>query len=104
MIFNTNQKLFLSKIFLGFFVCVFAVFLSLHISLHTQYNLAVDMLIEHLRVVHNTETSRTELKKYLGEKENQKLNVVKEIKEIKEIKGVKNENENENEIKNEKED
>ena len=56
------------------------------------------MLIEHLRVVHDTETSRDELKKYLGEKENQKLNVVKEIKEIK---GVKNENENE--IKNEKE-
>ena len=98
MTFNMNQKLFLSKIFLGFFVCILAVFLSLHISLHTQYNLAVDMLIEHLRVVHDTETSRDELKKYLGEKENQKLNVVKEIKEIK---GVKNENEKE--IKNEKE-
>ena len=41
------------------------------------------MLIEHLRVVHNTETSRNELKKYLGEKESQKLNLVKEIKEIK---------------------
>ena len=83
MTFNVNQKLFLSKIFIGFLFVFLAVFLSLHISLHTQYNLAVDMLIEHLRVVHNTETSRNELKKYLGEKENQKLNVVKEIKEIK---------------------
>ena len=83
--FSIRQKLFLAKVIVGLFICVTAIFLSLYISLVTQYNLAVDMLIEHLEVIHDTETNHHDLKKYLSDKENQELNIFKEIKEIKEI-------------------
>ena len=80
--FNITQKLFLSKAILGIFICSTAIFLSLYISLQTQYALAVNMLIEHMRVIHNAEMTKQELEKYLRQKQNKDLNVVKEIKEI----------------------
>ena len=83
--FSIRQKLFLAKVIVGVFICITAIFLSLYISLQTQYNLAVDMLIEHLEVIHDTETNHRDLKKYLSDKENQELNIFKAIKEIKEI-------------------
>ena len=83
--FNITQKLFLSKAILGIFICSTAIFLSLYISLQTQYNLAVEMLREHLEVIHDTEANHHDLKQYLSKKENQELNIFKAIKEIKEI-------------------
>lgn len=83
--FNINQKLFLSKVFLGIAIIAFAIFLSLYISLQIQYNLAVEILREHLKIIHHTETHNYDIKKYLAEKENDELNIFKAIKEIKEI-------------------
>ena len=83
--FSIRQKLFLAKVIVGLFICSTAIFLSLYISLQTQYNLAVEMLREHLEVIHDTEANHHDLKKYLSEKENQELNIFKAIKEIKEI-------------------
>lgn len=83
--FSIRQKLFLAKVIVGVFICSTAIFLSLYISLQTQYNLAIEMLREHLEVIHDTEANHHDLKKYLSEKENQELNIFKAIKEIKEI-------------------
>ena len=80
--FSITQKLFLAKVILGIFICSTAIFLALYISLQTQYALAVNMLIEHMRVIHNAEMTKQELEKYLRQKQNKDLNVVKEIKEI----------------------
>lgn len=80
--FSITQKLFLAKAVLGVFICSTAIFLSLYISLQTQYALAVNMLIEHMRVIHNAKMTKQELEKYLRQKQNKDLNVVKEIKEI----------------------
>lgn len=83
--FDIHQKLFLSKVFLGIAIAAVAIFLALYISLQTQYNLAVEMLREHLKVIHDTETHNHDLKKYLADKENQKLNIIQDIKEIKKV-------------------
>ena len=83
--FSIRQKLFLAKVIVGVFICSTAIFLALYISLMTQYNLAVEMLREHLEVIHDTETNHHDLKQYLSKKENQELNIFKAIKEIKEI-------------------
>lgn len=80
--FSITKKLFLAKAILGVFICSTAIFLSLYISLQTQYSLAVNMLIEHMRVIHNAEMTKQELEKYLRQEQNKDLNVVKEIKEI----------------------
>lgn len=80
--FSVTQKLFLAKAILGIFICSTAIFLSLYISLQTQYTLAVNMLIEHMRVIHNAEMTKQGLEKYLKQEQNKDLNVVKEIKEI----------------------
>ena len=83
--FSIRQKLFLAKIIVWVFICSTAIFLALYISLQIQYNLAVEMLREHLEIIHDTEANHHDLKKYLSEKENQELNIFKAIKEIKEI-------------------
>ena len=83
--FSIRQKLFLAKVIVGGFICSTAIFLALYISLMTQYNLAVEMLREHLEVIHDTEANHHDLKQYLSKKENQELNIFKAIKEIKEI-------------------
>ena len=83
--FSIRQKLFLAKVIVGVFICITAIFLALYISLRTQYNLAVEMLREHLHVIHDTEANHHDLKQYLSKKENQELNIFKAIKEIKEI-------------------
>lgn len=83
--FSIRQKLFLAKVIVGVFICSTAIFLALYISLQIQYNLAVEMLREHLKVIHHTETHNYDIKEYLENKENQELNIFKAIKEIKEI-------------------
>ena len=83
--FSIRQKLFLAKVIVGVFICSTAIFLALYISLQIQYNLAVEMLREHLKVIHHTETHNYDIKKYLADKENDELNIFKAIKEIKEI-------------------
>ena len=83
--FSIRQKLFLAKVIVGIFICSTAIFLALYISLMTQYNLAVEMLREHLKIIHHTETHNYDIKKYLADKENDELNIFKAIKEIKEI-------------------
>ena len=83
--FSIRQKLFLAKVIVWVFICSTAVFLALYISLMTQYNLAVEMLREHLKIIHHTETHNYDIKKYLADKENDELNIFKAIKEIKEI-------------------
>ena len=83
--FSIRQKLFLAKVIVGVFICSTAIFLSLYISLQTQYNLAVEMLREPLEIIHDTEANHHDLKQYLSKKENQELNIFKAIKEIKEI-------------------
>ena len=83
--FSIRQKLFLAKVIVGIFICSTAIFLALYISLMTHYNLAVEMLTEHLEVIHDTEANHHDLKQYLSKKENQELNIFKAIKEIKEI-------------------
>lgn len=79
--FSITQKLFLAKLILGIFICSTAIFLSLYISLQTQYALAVNMLVEHMKTIHESEITKQELEKYLKQKQNKDLNVVKEIKE-----------------------
>ena len=71
--FSIKQKLFLAKVIVGVFICSTAIFLSLYISLMTQYNLAIEMLREHLEVIHDTEANHHDLKRYLSKKENQEL-------------------------------
>lgn len=83
--FSIRQKLFLAKVIVLVFICSTAIFLALYISLQTQYNLAIEMLREHLEVIHDTEANHHDLKQYLSKKENQELNIFKAIKEIKEI-------------------
>jgi predicted phage-related endonuclease len=56
--------------------------LAFNIILMHQYAHAVNMLVEHMRVIHNTEITSKELKNYIKEKENRELNSVKEIKQI----------------------
>ena len=80
--FSVTQKLFLAKVILGIFICSTAIFLALYISLQTQYYLAVNMLIEHMKVIHGAEMTKRELEKYLKQEQNKDLNVIKEIKEI----------------------
>ena len=80
--FSITQKLFLAKLILGIFICSTAIFLSLYISLQTQYTLAVNMLIEHMKIIHESEMTMQELEKYLKQEQNKDLNAVKEIKEI----------------------
>ena len=80
--FSITQKLFLAKVILGIFICSTAIFLALYISLQTQYSLAVNMLIEHMKVIHGAEMTKRELEKYLKQEQNKDLNVIKEIKEI----------------------
>lgn len=80
--FSITQKLFLVKLILGVFICSTAIFLSLYISLQTQYFLAVDMLIEHMKTIHESEMTKQELEKYLKQEQNKDLNVIKEIKKI----------------------
>lgn len=80
--FSITQKLFLAKLISGIFICSTAIFLSLYISLQTQYFLAVDMLVEHMKTIHESEMTKQELEKYLKQEQNKDLNVVKEIKKI----------------------
>ena len=80
--FSLEQKNRIYKILMLVFAFGGLMSLSFNIILMHQYAHAVNMLVEHMRVIHNTEITSKELKNYIKEKENRELNTVKEIKQI----------------------
>ena len=64
------------------FAFVGFVSLSFNIVLTHQYAHAVNILIEHMRVIHDTEVTAEELKSHIKKEENHELNFTKEIKAI----------------------
>lgn len=80
--FSLEQKNTIYKILMLIFAFGGLMSLAFNIILMHQYAHAVNMLVEHMRVIHNTEITAKELKSYIKEKENRELNSVKEIKQI----------------------
>lgn len=80
--FSLEQKTTIYKILMLIFAFGGLMSLAFNIILMHQYAHAVNMLVEHMRVIHNTEITSKELKNYIKEKENRELNSVKEIKQI----------------------
>ena len=93
--FSTEQKNRIYKILMLIFAFGGLMSLSFNIILMHQYAHAVNILVEHMRVIHDTEISSKELKSYIKEKENEELNTVKEIKQIIIDKNKTNESEQE---------
>lgn len=80
--FSLEQKNMIYKILMLIFAFGGLMSLAFNIILMHQYAHAVNILVEHMRVIHNTEVTSKELKSYIKEKENRELNSVKEIKQI----------------------
>ena len=80
--FSLEQKTTIYKILMLLFAFVGFVSLSFNIVLTHQYAHAVNILIEHMRVIHNTEITTEELKPHITQEENHELNFTKEIKAI----------------------
>ena len=80
--FSTEQKNRIYKILMLLFAFGGLMSLSFNIILMHQYAHAVNILIEHMRVIHDTEITAKELKSYIKEQENKELNTLKEIKQI----------------------
>lgn len=80
--FSLEQKTTIYKILMLIFAFGGLMSLAFNIILMHQYAHAVNILVEHMRVIHNTEITSKELKRYIKEKENRELNSVKEIKQI----------------------
>lgn len=80
--FSLEQKNRIYKILMLIFAFGGLMSLAFNIILMHQYAHAVNMLVEHMRVIHNTEITAKELKSYIKEQENRELNSVKEIKQI----------------------
>ena len=80
--FSLEQKNTIYKILMLVFALGGLMSLAFNIILMHQYAHAVNLLVEHMRVIHNTEVTSKELKNYIKEKENRELNSVKEIKQI----------------------
>lgn len=80
--FSAEQKNTIYKIFMLFFGFIAFLSISFNIILTHQYAHAVNILIEHMRVIHNTEVTAEELKEHINKKENHELNFTKEIKAI----------------------
>lgn len=80
--FSLEQKNTIYKILMLIFAFGGLMSLAFNIILMHQYAHAVNMLVEHMRIIHNTEITAKELKSYIKEKENRELNSVKEIKQI----------------------
>lgn len=80
--FSAEQKTAIYKILMLLFAFVGLASLSFNIVLTHQYAHAVNILIEHMRVIHNTEVTAEELKEHINKEENHELNFTKEIKAI----------------------
>jgi large-conductance mechanosensitive channel len=80
--FSLEQKNTIYKILMLIFAFGGLMSLAFNIILIHQYAHAVNILVEHMRVIHNTEITSKEIKNYIQEKENRELNSVKEIKQI----------------------
>lgn len=80
--FSAEQKNTIYKIFMLFFGFIAFISISFNIILTHQYAHAVNILIEHMRVIHNTEVTAEELKEHINKEENHELNFTKEIKAI----------------------
>lgn len=80
--FSLEQKNTIYKILMLIFAFGGLMSLAFNIILIHQYAHAVNILVEHMRVIHDTEISSKELKEHIKEKENKELNTVKEIKQI----------------------
>ena len=80
--FSLEQKTTIYKILMLLFAFVGFVSLSFNIVLTHQYAHAVNILIEHMRVIHNTEITTEELKSHIMQEQNHELNFTKEIKAI----------------------
>lgn len=80
--FSSEQKTTIYKMFMLFFGFVAFISISFNIILTHQYAHAVNILIEHMRVIHNTEVTAEELKEHINKEENHELNFTKEIKAI----------------------
>ena len=80
--FSLEQKTTIYKILMLLFAFVGFVSLSFNIVLTHQYAHAVNILIEHMRVIHDTEVTAEELKSHIKKEENHELNFTKEIKAI----------------------
>lgn len=80
--FSLEQKSTIYKILMLIFAFGGLMSLAFNIILMHQYAHAVNMLVEHMRVIHDTEITAKELKSYIKEQENKELNSVKEIKQI----------------------
>lgn len=91
--FSTEQKNRIYKILMLVFAFGGLMSLSFNIILMHQYAHAVNIIIEHMRVIHDTEITAKELKSYIKEQENKELNTVKEIKQIIKDKNKTDENE-----------
>lgn len=80
--FSAEQKNTIYKMFMLFFAFVSFLSISFNIVLTHQYAHAINILIEHMRVIHDTEITSKELKSYIKKEENRALNFTKEIKSI----------------------
>lgn len=80
--FSLEQKNTIYKILMLFFAFVGFISLSFNIILTHQYAHAVNILIEHMRVIHDTEITAEELKEHINKEENHQLNITEEIKAI----------------------
>lgn len=80
--FSSEQKNTIYKMFMLFFGFVAFISISFNIILTHQYAHAVNILIEHMRVIHDTEVTAEELKEHINKEENHGLNFTKEIKAI----------------------
>lgn len=80
--FSLEQKNSIYKILMLIFAFMSFVSLSFNVVLTHQYSHVVNILIEHMKVIHDTEITSEELKSYIKKEENQELNFTKEIKAI----------------------
>ena len=80
--FSLEQKNTIYKILMLIFAFGGLMSLAFNIILMHQYAHAVNILIEHMRVIHDTEITKDELKTHIKKEENHELNFTKEIKAI----------------------
>ena len=80
--FSLGQKILIYKMLMLIFAFGGLISLSFNIILTHQYAHAVNILIEHMRVIHKAEITSEELKSYIGKEENRELNLTKELKAI----------------------
>lgn len=80
--FSIEQKNTIYKMLMLLFAFMGLISLSFNILLSHQYAHAVNILVEHMRVIHDTEITKDELKTHIKKEQNHELNFTKEIKAI----------------------